>query len=42
MGIVLLPNLFFTKKQKKVYKITAVDSQGNETEETIQLEIQVP
>ena len=42
MWIVLLPDLFFTKKEKKIYKITAVDSQGNETEETIQLDIQVP
>ena len=40
--VVLIPNLFFTKKEKKVYTIIAVDSQGNETEERIELDIQVP
>lgn len=40
--IVRLENLFFTWAQTKQYNIYAVDSQGNETEETINLEINIP
>lgn len=40
--IIILPDLFFTKTQVKEYTIYAVDSQWNETEETIKLQISVP
>ena len=40
--IIILPDLFFTKTQVKEYTIYAVDSQWNETEETIKLQILVP
>jgi len=40
--VILLPNLFFTEKGTKTYKISAIDSQGNDTEETINLNIQIP
>ena len=41
-GIILIPDLFFKKKETKIYKINAVDSQGNDIEETINLNIEIP
>ena len=41
-GIIRLENLFFTWNQTKQYNISAVDSQGNETQETINLNIIIP
>lgn len=41
-GSIILPDLFFTKEEVKNYTIKANDSEGNEKQEEVSLEIKIP